>query len=57
MNSNQLETLLSDLDSMIAKCGHNDPLGYLSGQVCHKCARRNHREALNGRKPLKAKRR
>lgn len=57
MNSTQLETLLSDLDSMIAKCGHNDPLGYLSGQVCHKCARRNHREALNGRKPLKAKRR
>ena len=31
---------------MIAKCGHPDMLGYFSGTVCGKCARKNHRKAM-----------
>jgi len=46
MNKNQLEATLGNMDSMIARCGHNDPLGYLAGTVCGKCARRNHRKAV-----------
>lgn len=35
------------LGSQKAKCGHIDPLGYLAGTVCGKCARRNHRRAVH----------
>jgi hypothetical protein len=31
---------------MIAKCGHEDSLGYFSGTVCGKCARKNHKKAM-----------
>jgi hypothetical protein len=31
---------------MVAKCGHEDPLGYMSGTVCGKCARKNHKKAM-----------
>ena len=34
---------------MIAKCGHEDPLGFLTGNVCGKCAREAHAKAT-GRK-------
>ena len=30
----------------IAKCGHEDTLGYLSNTVCGKCARKNHKKAM-----------
>jgi hypothetical protein len=49
MNTAQLERTLDNLDKMKAKCGHNDPLGYLSGTVCGKCARRNHRKTMGRR--------
>ena len=48
MNTNQLERTLEVLDTMVARCGHNDPMGYLAGTVCGKCARRNHRQAVRG---------
>ena len=32
--------------SRTAKCGHEDPLGYFSGTVCGKCARKNHKKAM-----------
>jgi hypothetical protein len=31
---------------MIAKCGHEDALGYFAGTVCGKCARKNHKKAM-----------
>lgn len=31
---------------MIATCGHEDPLGHLTGTVCAKCARKNHKKAM-----------
>lgn len=31
---------------MIAKCGHEDALGYFSGTVCNKCARKAHKKAM-----------
>lgn len=31
---------------MIAKCGHEDALGYFSGTVCGKCARKAHKKAM-----------
>jgi hypothetical protein len=31
---------------MVAKCGHEDALGYMSGTVCGKCARKNHKKAM-----------
>ena len=31
---------------MIAKCGHEDPLGYLSNTVCSSCAKKNHKKAM-----------
>jgi hypothetical protein len=34
---------------MIAKCGHDDPLGFLSGTVCAKCAREAHAKATGGK--------
>lgn len=46
MNTNQLEATLEAMDSMVARCGHVDPMGYLGGTVCGKCARRNHRQAV-----------
>lgn len=36
---------------MIAKCGHDDPLGYLSGTPCARCVREAHRRAVG--KPSK----
>jgi len=35
--------------NMKAKCGHEDMLGYFSGTVCGKCARKNHRKAMGGK--------
>ena len=32
---------------MVAKCGHEDALGYFSGTVCGKCARKAHKKAMN----------
>lgn len=32
--------------SMTAKCGHEDSLGYFAGTVCGKCARKNHKKAM-----------
>ena len=32
--------------SMTAKCGHEDALGYFSGTVCGKCARKAHKKAM-----------
>jgi hypothetical protein len=34
----------------VAKCGHEDSLGYLTGTVCGKCAKRSHRKATKGRR-------
>ena len=31
---------------MIASCGHEDPLGHLTGTSCGKCARKNHKKAM-----------
>ena len=31
---------------MIAKCGHEDSLGYFAGTVCGKCARKSHKKAM-----------
>jgi hypothetical protein len=31
---------------MVAACGHEDPLGHLTGTVCGKCARKNHKKAM-----------
>ena len=31
---------------MIAPCGHDDPLGHLTGTACGKCARKNHKKAM-----------
>ena len=31
---------------MIATCGHEDPLGHLTGTACGKCARKNHKKAM-----------
>lgn len=31
---------------MIAKCGHEDSLGYFAGTVCGKCARKAHKKAM-----------
>jgi len=31
---------------MVAKCGHEDPLGYMAGTVCGKCARKGHKKAM-----------
>ena len=33
-------------DKMKAKCGHEDALGYFSGTVCGKCARKNQQKAM-----------
>ena len=32
--------------NMTAKCGHEDALGYFSGTVCGKCARKAHKKAM-----------
>jgi len=48
MNITQLEQTMEAMNSMVARCGHNDPMGYLTGTVCGKCARRNHRQAIRG---------
>ena len=32
-------------DKMIAKCGHEDPLGYFAGTVCRKCANKGYKKA------------
>ena len=32
--------------SMVAKCGHEDSLGYFAGTVCKSCARKNHKKAM-----------
>ena len=36
--------------SLKALCGHVDALGHLAMTVCGKCARRNHRNAMKGRR-------
>lgn len=33
-------------DEMVAKCGHEDPLGFIAGTVCDKCAREGHAKAM-----------
>jgi hypothetical protein len=35
-----------DTSNMIAKCGHEDMLGYFAGTVCGKCVRKNHKKAM-----------
>jgi hypothetical protein len=35
-----------DWSKMKATCGHEDPLGYMAGTVCGKCARKNHKKAM-----------
>lgn len=37
---------IGDTSHMIAKCGHEDPMGYFTGTVCLKCAKRNHKKAM-----------
>jgi len=49
MNTQELERTLKEMDTMKAKCGHTDPMAYLGGTVCGKCARRNHRKAMGKR--------
>jgi hypothetical protein len=39
-------TSVSVESSMTAKCGHEDALGYFSGTVCGKCARKAHKKAM-----------
>ena len=34
----------------VAKCGHEDELGYLTGTPCGKCVKRSHRQATRGRR-------
>lgn len=38
--------LTPETQKMTAKCGHEDALGYFSGTVCGKCARKNHKKAM-----------
>jgi len=33
-------------NKMMATCGHEDPLGHLTGTVCGKCARKNHKKVM-----------
>ena len=33
-------------NTMKAKCGHDDALGYFAGTVCGKCAKANHAKAV-----------
>jgi hypothetical protein len=41
------ETVYGDeTPKMTAKCGHEDALGYFSGTVCGKCARKAHKKAM-----------
>lgn len=35
-----------DTSHMIAKCGHEDVMGYLTGTACYDCAKKNHRKAM-----------
>jgi len=37
---------LPEESSMVAKCGHQDALGYFSNTVCGKCARKSHKKAM-----------
>jgi PHP family Zn ribbon phosphoesterase len=48
LNPEQFKNESSSKDSpkMVAKCGHEDPLGYFAGTVCGKCARKNHKKAM-----------
>lgn len=36
----------TEAPKMVAKCGHEDSLGYFAGTVCGKCARKNHKKAM-----------
>jgi len=50
MNTQKIEAVLNPetkahrqtLGTNKAKCGHRDELGYLTGTVCGRCARRAH---------------
>ena len=35
-----------DTSHMVAKCGHEDMLGYFAGTFCGKCAKKNHKKAM-----------
>ena len=48
MDKNKTESVW--LFQAVAKCGHEDSLGYLTGTACGKCAKRNHRKATKGRR-------
>jgi hypothetical protein len=36
-------------ETMLATCGHEDSLGYLTNNPCGKCARSNHKKAVGGK--------
>lgn len=38
--------ITTETPKMVAKCGHEDALGYFSGTVCGKCARKAHRKVM-----------
>ena len=35
--------------ALLATCGHEDSLGYLTNNPCGKCVRKNHKKALGGK--------
>jgi hypothetical protein len=35
--------------ALLATCGHEDSLGYLTNNPCGKCARSNHKKAVGGK--------
>jgi hypothetical protein len=38
--------MTNEAPKMVAKCGHEDALGYFAGTVCGKCARKAHKKAM-----------
>jgi hypothetical protein len=37
------------VEALLATCGHEDSLGYLTNNPCGKCARSNHKKAVGGK--------
>jgi hypothetical protein len=37
------------VEALLATCGHEDSLGYLTNNPCGKCARKNHKKAVGGK--------
>lgn len=37
------------VEALLATCGHEDSLGYLTNNPCAKCVRINHKKALGGK--------